>query len=335
MTDEYVKLLKADPRPWLLEEADPSVRYFTLTGLMDKAESHPSVKKAKGEIMRAGPVPTILFKQREGGHWESAEDFYQRTKYRGTVWQVIVLAELGADGRDPRVRKAVEFLLNWSQDRETGGFSYQGSARGGTHAGVLSCLTGSMVWSMTRLGYLDDPRVRRGIEWIVNYQRCDDAVEEAPSGWPYDKFEKCWGAHTCHMGVVRTLKALAEIPPRKRTQATQSMIGLECEHLLAHRLFKRSHAPDVVAKPSWLQFGFPLLWNTDALDMFGLLVKLGYHDVRMEDAADLILSKQDSDGTWALETTFNGRFQVNIERKGRPSKWVTLSALRSLRGYLG
>ncbi len=335
MTEQYIKALKADPRPWLLEEDNPSVRYFALTSLMDKAESHPSVKKAKGEIMRAGPVPTILFRQHEGGYWEAAEDFYVRTKYRGTVWQLIVLAELGADGRDPRVRRAVEFLLVWSQDRESGGFSYRGTGRGGTHTGVIPCLTGSMAWSMARLGYLDDPRVKRGIEWIVNYQRCDDGTEEAPSGWPYDKFEKCWGSHTCHMGVVRTLKALAEIPAKKRTQAAQSMIALESEHLLVHRLFKRSHTPALIAKPAWLDFGFPLMWNTDALDMFGLLVKLGYRDTRMEDSADLILSKQDLDGRWPLETTFNGRFQVNIEKKGRPSKWVTLNALRALRGYLG
>jgi len=36
---------------------------------------------------------------------------------------------------------------------------------------------------------------------------------------------------------------------------------------------------------------------------------------------------------WLLEATFNGRFQVNIEQKGKPSKWVTLNALRALKRY--
>jgi len=188
MTGEYLKVLKADPLPWLLEEDNPSVRYFTLTGLMDKAESHPSVKKAKREIMKTGPVPTILFKQSDDGYWETAEDFYVRTKYKGTVWQLMILAELGADADDGRLRKAAEFVLNWSQDRESGAFAYQGSARGGQHAGVLPCLTGSMIWSLIRLGYLDDPRLKRGIDWIVKYQRSDDVAEEPPSGWPYDRF---------------------------------------------------------------------------------------------------------------------------------------------------
>jgi len=302
---------------------------------MDKAESHPSVKKAKREIMKTGPVPTILFKQSDDGYWETPEDFYVRTKYKGTVWQLMILAELGADADDGRLRKAAEFVLNWSQDRESGAFAYRGSARGGQHAGVLPCLTGSMIWSLIRLGYLDDTRLKRGIDWIVKYQRCDDVVEEPPSGWPYDRFEKCWGRHTCHMAVVRTLKAMAEIPVRKRTTQVQGRIKSAAEYLLKHRLYKRSHDSTVVAKQAWVKFGFPLLWNTDALDMLGLLVKLGYRDERMQDAVDLVVSKQDGNGRWNLETTFNGRFQVNIERKGKPSKWVTLNALKSLRGYMG
>ena len=47
----------------------------------------------------------------------------------------------------------------------------------------------------------------------------------------------------------------------------------------------------------------------------------------------MVISKQDEQGRWILEATFNGRFQVNIEQKGKPSKWVTLNALRALKRY--
>lgn len=36
-------------------------------------------------------------------------------------------------------------------------------------------------------------------------------------------------------------------------------------------------------------------------------------------------------GRWTMENTFNGRFLVNIKRKGKPSKWVTLNSLRTLK----
>lgn len=38
---------------------------------------------------------------------------------------------------------------------------------------------------------------------------------------------------------------------------------------------------------------------------------------------------------WLLESTLNGRFLVNIEQKDKPSKWVTLSALRVLKRFYG
>jgi hypothetical protein len=75
------------------------------------------------------------------------------------------------------------------------------------------------------------------------------------------------------------------------------------------------------------------MYQTDALELFSILAKLGIKDERMYDALELILSKQDMQGRWRLENTFNGRFQTNIEQKGEPSKWITLKALTALKNY--
>jgi hypothetical protein len=50
----------------------------------------------------------------------------------------------------------------------------------------------------------------------------------------------------------------------------------------------------------------------------------------MQDAIDILISKQDDLGRWKMENSYNGKFQVNIEKKGKPSKWLTLDALRVL-----
>jgi hypothetical protein len=50
-------------------------------------------------------VPRILAKQQADGHWEGADGYYT-AKYCGTVWQLIILAELGAGGADERLRAA-------------------------------------------------------------------------------------------------------------------------------------------------------------------------------------------------------------------------------------
>ncbi len=41
--------------------------------------------------------------------------------------------------------------------------------------------------------------------------------------------------------------------------------------------------------------------------------------------------KDDDLGRWPLEYTYNGKTWVDIEEKGKPSKWVTLRALRVIR----
>jgi hypothetical protein len=331
---DWKSVLKADPTNWLLEEDNPSVRYFTLTDILDKPVSDSEVKEAKDAIMDIGVVPQILAKQSDDGYWETPTAFYT-AKYKGTVWQLIILAELGADERDNRIRKACEFILANSQDSESSGFSMHlsGKTGGGRHNEVIPCLTGNIVWSLIRLGCLDDSRVQRGINWITTHQRFDDGIQTAPKGWPYDKYVMCWGKHTCHMGAVKALKALAEIPTGKRNGEVEATIRNGAEHMLRHHIYKRSHDLSRVSKPGWLRFGFPLMYQTDALEILGILNKLGYKDERMQETVDLVISKQDPQGKWRLESTFNGRFQVNIERKGEQSKWITLNALKALKRF--
>ena len=93
-----------------------------------------------------------------------------------------------------------------------------------------------------KLGYLYAPRVERGIDWITTYQRFDDGISNRPKGWPYDRTTgSCFGKHSCHMGVVKTLKALAEIPVEKRSKKVTAAIDEAVNYLLKHHVFKRSH----------------------------------------------------------------------------------------------
>ncbi len=316
---------------WLLERENPAVRLTALRDLCGLGEDDPEVQEARQAMMAGEQVTKIFSKQTPGGYWGKPEDFYVRSKYKGTVWNVILLAEMGADGSDERIRKACDFLLDWSQDAQSGGFAFYDSKRDARREQIGPCLTGNLVWSMLRFGMVDDPRVWKGVEWIATYQRADCGTKP-PKEWPYAKYEACWGAHTCMMGVVKGLKALAEVPAEKRTPQINAKIAELAEFLLQHHLFKRSRNPEVVAKERWTRFGFPRFWATDALEMLGVLVKLGYRDERMQDAIDLVLAKQGEDGRWKQEDDYyNGRMLVRFEKRGRASKWVTGEALVALK----
>jgi hypothetical protein len=135
------------------------------------------------------------------------------------------------------------------------------------------------------------------------------------------------------MGAVKALKALAEIPLDQRNEEVKKTISEGVEYLLKHHIYKKSHDLSKVAKPGWLRLGFPLMYQDDILEILGILTQLDYHDQRMQGAMDKLISKQDEEGKWKLESTFNGRFQINIEQKGKPSRWITLNALKVIKKY--
>lgn len=330
----WKSLINKDNTDWLLEDDNPSAKYFTLTNILEKKSDNQEVIDSKELIMKKGLVPKILENQKPDGYWGKPEDFYARSKYRGTVWNLIILSSVGADENDSRIKNTIEFILKNSQDPNRGGFAHCRTKKGtGTPGMVIPCLTGNMIWSMIRFGYFKDLRIQKGIEWITKYQRFDDGDAIYLEDWPYKGHKACFSTHSCHMGVVKALKALSEIPKNKRNIEVNNTIKRAVDYLLLHHIYKRSHNLSKVSKPGWLKLGFPHMYQDDILEILNILTDLKVHNERMQDAVDIVVSKQDKQGRWILENTFNGRYITNIETKDKPSKWVTLNAIRMLKKY--
>lgn len=315
---------------WLLDPVNPSCRLMTLTTLLGLPADDPQVLQTRQEIMLGGLVPSILNAMNLDGSWGNPDRFYT-DKYEGSVWNLLLLAELAADPEDERVLQACEFILTNSQNTACGGFSYTRSAKGGgLFSGVVPCLTGNMVFSLVRLGRLDDPRVQNAIEWIVTWQRADDGDNGAPDNEIYKRYEMCWGKHTCHMGVAKAFKALAAIPSDRRSSAVKSKIEELGEYFLKHHIYRKSHDLSVVSRPGWLKPGFPLMYQTDIAELLDIYASLGWWDERLRDALDVLAGQRLADGRWKMANSFNGKMLVNIEQKGKPSRWITLRALHAL-----
>jgi len=57
-------------------------------------------------------------------------------------------------------------------------------------------------------------------------------------------------------------------------------------------------------------------------------------DERIQDALEVLMSKQGQDGRWVLEKT-PGNMHTGFGTRGRPNKWVTLNAMRVLKRVYG
>jgi len=278
-------------------------------------------------------LPFSIFKN-EDGSWARPERFYT-DKYRGTVWNLIILAEMRADPKNEGVKKACEFILRNSQESELGGFSYSRSAKtlSGLPESVIPCLTGNMACSLIRLGFFEDGRVQKTIDWICSYQRADDGIIEPPSGKVYERYEACWGRHSCHMGVAKSLKALTGIPESRRSKSVKAKIEQLAEYFLIHQIYKKSSDLGKVSKPGRLKFGFPLMYQTDVLELLEIFAELGIKDHRLEDAIRIVPNKRNNEGLWKMQNSFNDKILAAVEEKGKPSKWLTLRALKILKFY--
>lgn len=332
--DAWKSVLKADPTDWLLEKNNPSVRYATLTNILETPGGDNELKAAKQELMETGIVFNMLQRQRESEYIQAYPRFYTY-KYIGLVWSLITLAELGAEVT-PQIKEQCEYIFENSQEREDGGFSQNTAKKTGSgrKTEVIPCLTGNMVWSLIHFGYLDDPRLQKAIDWITKFMRFNDGVEDDPQVPPYDRCEMCWGAHTCLMGVVKALKGLSAVPIGRRSKEINNTIQKATDFFLLHHIYKRSHNLNRKSKPGWLKFGFPLMYQTDVLEILDILTGMGFKDSRMDDAISIVIAKQDEMGRWKAENTYNSdRLLVPIVQKDKQSKWITFRAMRVLKRY--
>jgi hypothetical protein len=307
-------LLNGDPTDWLLEESNPSVRYFALRWLLDKPEGDPEVAATSRAIAQSEPVAKFLRSQRPKGYWGP-----DPRPHHGTEKYLVLLLWLGYKG-DGAIRKAMDYLLDGCI-LEDGAYGME--IKG--HTVYLPCHAAHALRLMLWYGYADDPRARRIVDWLLS-------VQHEEGGWPCISKVK---GHSCFWATAAVLQAFDDLPSDWLTPQIEESRRRAVELFLNSGLYKH-HREWGKPSPRWFQFGFPMHWETDILQVLGLVAPyVSPDDERIQEGLRLVLSKQDERGRWPCEAHPKGgkwfeKF-VPLEKIGQPSKWVTLHALRMLK----
>jgi hypothetical protein len=250
-------------------------------------------------------------------------------KYRSTIWQVIWLAELGADAADKRVRRGCEYVLSHSL-APNGAFSYNQKP---VPSGSVHCMNGNLVWAFFQLGFGDDPRVQTALEWIAGAITGEGPIKFHASGTAGPGF--ACGVNLgqpCGWGANKSMRALLAVPARGRTPLVERALNRGAEFLLSRDPATANYPYTGRVSSTWLKLGFPLSYWSDVLETVANLVALGHgHDPRLERAWSFVMGKQDAQGRWPLENPLHGKMWADIEARRKPSKWVTLRALRAIK----
>ncbi len=307
---------------WLLGTSEPSVRYRVLRELLGRPETDPHVTAARKEIGRTGWAAELLDLQLPEGHWTtpgSAPRDMEGPKYTATRYVLHVLADLGLDRSNPRLARGARLYFDLVSGRRF-------NEMGGRDSEV--CCTGGDVRIATRLGYGTDPRVARSIAWLIGAQKKD-------GGW------HCWPSRKGTLDSWEALGAFAAIPEGLRSPAMREAIRRGLEFYLDRELMYE----DGATYAPWLRAHFPVHYYYDVLVGLDLVTSLGATgDPRLNRALDWLEKKRNPDGSWNLdvlhpdvedEAYFDGVgtpfFALGLEFPRRPSRWITITALKVLR----
>lgn len=326
--------VRNDPLPWLLEESAPAVRHLALRWLLDRPADDPEVAAARDAAMQTDPIASILAAQNPEGWWAKPGHGYG-PKYRSTVWQVIFLDQLGADGRDPRVRAACEYVLDHAQS-PSGGFGCHASGPGRpAPSSVLHCLNGNLLRALVGFGWLDDPRVARSLAYQASSITGEGNVAFYRSATAGPGFRCGYNrGDPCAWGATKAVLALARVPLERRTPEVARALEGGSAFLLSRDPSVADYpmGPNSSPSGSWFTLGFPSGYVTDLLQTLEALCEAGMAaDARLDRAVEWVAARQDDMGRWANRHAYQGKMVLDIDRPGKPSKWVTLRACRVLK----
>jgi hypothetical protein len=299
-----------------------------------KAEGKELVEVQKAAHTE-GPIAQVLGKMHKEGYWIKPGPGYN-PKYTGTVWSVMLLAQLGASPQtDPRVATACSYVLEHSLTKD-GIFSINGLP-----SGTVDCLQGNLCASLLDLG-CDDPRLDNAFEWMA---RSVTGEGVAPATDKKARLRYCagkcgpnfaCGANNklpCAWGAAKVMLAFSRLPGAKKTPLIDRAIKAGVDFFFSRDPADADYPNGYNTKPSgnWWKFGFPVFYVTDIMQIAEALVGLGYgNDPRLANTLKLISEKQDSQGRWLLEYDYTGKTWTDSGPKKQPNKWVTLRALRLL-----
>ena len=310
---------------WLLN-SDPSIRWQVLRDLLDAPE--PEYRAERARVATEGWGARLLSYQDEDGQWAGGAflpcgfDFHEWQEvgqpWTATAFSLSQLREFGLDPSSDRVRQAVELIganSRWDHADEP---YWSGE--------VEECINGRLVADGAYFGVDVSSLADR-----LAGERLDDG------GWNCERANG--SVRSSFASTINVLEGLLEYERATggTAESRQARKSGE-EYLLQRNLFRRLSTGEP-ADEQFLAFLHPSRWRYDilrALDYFRAAASLtdAVPDPRLGEAIDHLRSRRLADGTWPLDWSLPGRVWFEVDYgAGKPSRWVTLQAMRVLRWW--
>jgi hypothetical protein len=295
--------------------------------LLDSPADQVAAERAR--VATEGAGAQLLALQGADGSWGGAA--WSRG-LDSTMHVLTLLRELGLDPQVEPARRALARVRGgvrwrgWGEDGAWHGQDYEGAP---FFVGeVEPCINGQVGAAGAYFGQ----DVGRIVGRLLAEQLPDGGWNcEAENGSKRSSFNT----------TICVLEALAEVELAGGASPEVTAARLRGqEYLLERHMFRRRSTGEPIAQDrkggaDWTQLAFPTWWHYDVLRGLELLRRAGAApDARAAEAVAIVESKRGADGRWPLDTQYPGVLPVALdEGAGRPSRWITLRAMRVLRWF--
>ena len=310
---------------WLLE-SDPAISWQARRDLLGAPEAEWAADRAR--VATQGWGARLLSLEDEDGQWAGGaflpRDFdvseWERVgqPWTATTYALSQLREFGLDPSTEQITTGVRLIAassRWDHDGEP---FWDGE--------VEECINGRLVADGAYFGADVAPVVQR-----LTGERLDDG------GWNCERANG--SVVSSFASTINVLEGLLEYEAASGgTAESRAARRTGEEYLLKRRLFRRLSTGEP-ADPEFLLFLHPSRWQYDVLRALDYLraasVLTGAApDARLREAVEHVRSRRRDDGTWLLDRTLPGRVWFDVDDGvGKPSRWVTLRALRVLQWW--
>jgi hypothetical protein len=292
---------------WLLD-SDPAVRWQALRDLADAPADEVSAERAK--VAREGWGAQLLAAQDADGRWGGGTFFPRGI---GTMDTLHLLYLLGPNPDSDEVRRAiapVHEAARWDYDPNLRFFEGE----------VEPCINGRVVAIGAHFGQ----DVRGVVDRLLTEQMADGGWNcEQENGSTRGSFDT----------TINVLEGLLDYEGATGVNGDVSVARWRGEEYLLERRLLHRLSDGEIGQKRWLEIGFPYSWPYDVVRVLDYLRQARPEpDERMTEALDIVESKRDATGRWPIDRAYHDELLVDFgEAAGKPSRWLTLRALRVLR----
>lgn len=323
--DRWQKSLPYNPLPGLLSGSDPALEYFVRRDLLGESP---------GPVERLWVLPAarrLLSRQRSDGSWpRSGEIKHPAINYPLIeTWRNLryLVQQYGFTCAQPQLAQAAEYVFSCQTEA--------GDLRGMLANQYATYYTGAILGLLIQAGYATDPRVQRGLSWLLSMRQDD-------GGWTIPLLTHQLDRDTqyrltselapplepdrskpfSHNWTGMVLRAFAAHPNYRGNEDVQA-----AGRLLVSRFFQPDAYTSYQAASYWLRFEYPFWWNNlvSALDTLSLL---GFpsSDPSIRRGLDWLMEHQQPDGLWLV--TYAKTDGPSTPKTRLLQFWITLAICR-------